>query len=226
MGMEAEEVAAQLRCPHGEIGKQFGQVMNLRNLTMIVEALAQLDIHDGSRVLEVGCGNGGLLGHILSLAKGVRYAGVEISADMVEAAQAFNAPFLAAGLAEYVLLDDATEGLPFPEDSFDRALSVNTVYFQEDLGCWLGEMRRVLVPSGRLCLTFAERAFMRSLAFTRDGFHLVDGDEVVSVAGAQGWTLLRRVDRQDLAVSKDGELVERPFVHLVLEKGDERIPPN
>ena len=219
MGMSSEDVAAQLRCPHGELGHEFGQTMNLRNLSMIVGALAQLDVRDGDRVVEVGCGNGGLLGHVLSMAKGMHYTGVEISVEMVEEAKRFNAPFLAAGRAEYVLLGESRSRLPFADGSFDRALSVNTVYFQEDLVGWLGEMRRVLAPSSRLCLSFAERRFMASLPFTQHGFHLVDGDEVAELAARHGLRLLRRLDQWDLAVSKDGELVERPYVHLVLETG-------
>lgn len=217
MALSSEEVAAQLRCPHGEVGKRFGQDMTLRNLPMIIGALSQLEIRDDHQVLEIGCGNGGLLGHVLSLAKGVHYRGVEISAEMVEEAKFFNAPFLAAGLAEYVLVGEKESRLPFGDGSFDRALSVNTVYFQENVGGWLSELRRVLVPSGRLCLSFAEREFMQSLPFTQHGFHLIDGDEVADLAEVQGLKLLRRVEQQDLAVSKEGVLVERPFVHLVLE---------
>lgn len=217
MGLDAEGVAAQLRCPEGEIGRQFGRAMNLRNLTMIVGAVAELGIRDGDRILEPGCGDGGLLGYVLSMARRLHYTGLELSAEMVAAAREFNAPFLAAGMADYVLLEGRREGLPFDDSSFERILSVNTIYFQEDLGSWLGELRRVMAPEGRLCLSFAERDFMESLPFTCHGFHLVDGDEVVERAENRGLRLLRRVEQQDVAVSKDGELVERPFVHLVLE---------
>lgn len=217
MTLSAEEVATQLRCPHGEVGQQFGQTLNLRNLPMIVGALAQLEIRDGHHVLEPGCGNGGLLGYLLSLARDLRYTGVEISNDMVETAKLFNAPFIAAGLAEYVVVNAEDPTLPFADARFDRALSVNTIYFQQDPGEWLAELRRVLVPEGRLCLSFAERGFMESLPFTRHGFRLVDGDEVVALAEPRGFRLERRVEQQDLAVSKHGDLVERPFVHLLFE---------
>lgn len=216
--MDAEEVAAQLRCPTGEAGRQFGRAMNLRNLTMIVGALAELGIRDGDRILEPGCGDGGLLGYVLSMGRGLHYTGVELSAEMVAAAREFNAPFLAAGRAEYVLLEAAGGRLPLDDASFDRILSVNTIYFQEDLGAWLGELRRVMVPEGRLCLSFSERNFMESLSFVRYGFHLVDGDEVVEQAEKRGLRLLRKAEQRDLAVSKDGKLVERPFIHLVLEE--------
>ena len=49
---------------------------------------------------------------------------------MVEAPNRFNAPFIGAGLASYVLYDGGR--LPLADASFDRVLSVNTVYFWRD----------------------------------------------------------------------------------------------
>ncbi|MDO4232103.1 MAG: class I SAM-dependent methyltransferase [Lautropia sp.] len=264
--MENQEIAAQLRCPQGDAGLLLGQVMNLRNLPMILGALEQLDIRDGHRILEPGCGNGGLLGHILSQARGLHYTGLEISATMAKAARDFNAPFIEAGMAEYLLLErdfdappDAEDwrhqqsdgngngrperqggcastgidradavtksrasaddaGLPFGDAVFDRIFSVNTVYFQASLSAWLAELCRVLKPSGRLCLTFAERDFMQKLPFAAHGFRLFDADEIEAMASALPLQKLAKVNQRDIAVSKGGQLVERPFVHLVFER--------
>ena len=101
--MTAEQIASQLRCPQGELGKEFGRVMNLRNLSMILGALAQLDLQAGNRVLELGAGDGGLLGYLLSRAPELQYIGLDISETMVAQARAFNAPFIQAGLADHVL---------------------------------------------------------------------------------------------------------------------------
>ena len=125
--LTAEQIASQLRCPQGELGKEFGRVMNLRNLSMILGALAQLDLQAGNRVLELGAGDGGLLGYLLSRAPELQYIGLDISETMVAQARAFNAPFIQAGLADHVLYDGTR--LPLADASFDRALAVNTVYF-------------------------------------------------------------------------------------------------
>jgi len=54
--MTAEQIASQLRCPQGELGKEFGRVMNLRNLSMILGALVQLDLQAGPQgETGVGC---------------------------------------------------------------------------------------------------------------------------------------------------------------------------
>lgn len=223
MPQSHEELAAQLRCPQAEAGTVLGQEMNLRNLPMILGALDQLDIRDRDKILEPGCGNGGLLGYILSQAKDVHYTGLEISTTMVAAARAFNAAFIAAGMADYLLLSDTSSDdtdLPFAEAVFDRILSVNTIYFQTNLTTWLAELCRVLKPSGRLCLTFSERDFMQKLPFTTHGFHLFDAHEVEAATAPLPVRKVASVAQRDITVSKSGTLVERPFVHLVFERID------
>ena len=214
--LTAERIASQLRCPLGELGKEFGRVMNLRNLSMILGALAQLDLQAGNRVLELGAGDGGLLGYLLSRAPELQYIGLDISETMVAQARAFNAPFIQAGLADHVLYDGTR--LPLADASFDRALAVNTVYFWADMPAMLAELARVLKPGGRLCLTFAEKAFMQRLPFAAHGFVLWDAAEIEQQVGALSLQRVARVQEEDLAVSKDGRLVKRPYVHLVLER--------
>ena len=214
--LTAEQIASQLRCPQGELGKEFGRVMNLRNLSMILGALAQLDLQAGNRVLELGAGDGGLLGYLLSRAPELQYIGLDISETMVAQARAFNAPFIQAGLADHVLYDGTR--LPLADASFDRVLAVNTVYFWADMPAMLAELARVLRPSGRLCLTFSERAFMQRLPFAAHGFALWDAAEIEQQVGALSLQRVARVQEEDLAVSKDGRLVKRPYVHLVMER--------
>ena len=214
----AQETAAQLRCPSGKLGLEFGRVMNLRNLSMIVGGVRQLDLQPGQQILELGAGDGGVLGYVLSRAQEIRYTGLDISPTMVEAARRFNTPFIEAGLASYVLYDGGW--LPLADASFDCALSVNTVYFWRDPALTLAELGRVLRPGGRLCLTFSERAFMSKLPFTTHGFALLDAADIEAMIDAHALPLRRHalVQDKDLAVSKDGRLVHRPFVHLVLAR--------
>lgn len=168
MNLSPEQTAAQLRCPHDEAGAAFGQMMNLRNLTQILGSFEAVQLQNGDRILETGCGNGGLLGYILSQAENLHYTGLEISPLMHAQAQAFNAPFLEAGLADYRLYDGGA--LPFADESFDKIVSVNTVYFWDDAPSVLSELSRVLKSGGRLCLNFCEKDFMAKLPFAAHGF--------------------------------------------------------
>ena len=147
MELSVEQTAAQLRCPHDEAGTAFGQAMNLRNLTQIISAFAAARLQNGDNILETGCGNGGLLGYILSQADGLHYTGLEISPLMHEQAQAFNAPFIAAGQADYRLYDGGA--LPFVDAAFHKAVSVNTVYFWDNAPFMLAELGLPRVQTAR-----------------------------------------------------------------------------
>ncbi|HEV6953711.1 MAG TPA: class I SAM-dependent methyltransferase [Promicromonospora sp.] len=103
----------------------------------------------GSRVLDVGCGSGELLEHLLDV--GARASGVDPAARMVELARA-----RAAG-AE-VRRGDA-EHLPFDDGRFDAVLAVNALQFAADTDDALAEAARVLAPGGVLGLAgWAERS--------------------------------------------------------------------
>lgn len=214
MPPDHEKTAAQLRCPHGEAAAETGRMMNLRNLAQIAACLETFQPRVGEKLLEIGCGDGGLLGFVLSRAENLRYCGAEISAAMYEAAVEFNQAFIGAGLADYRLYD----GLKLPADdaAFDAVFSVNTVYFWQDAAAMLEECARVLKPQGRLCLSFCEKPFMRKLPFAQYGFTLYDAADLRALA-AGAWTA-RETRRTDWAVSKNGALVERETVHLLLEK--------
>ena len=82
----------------------------------------------------------------------------------------------------------------------------------------LAELARVLKPGGRLCLTFAEKAFMQRLPFAAHGFALWDATDIEQQVGTLPLQRVACVQEEDLAVSKDGRLVKRPYVHLVLER--------
>lgn len=216
MNLSPEQTAAQLRCPHDEAGISFGQTMNLRNLVQITGAFEAVRLQSGDRILEQGCGNGGLLGYILSLAENLHYTGLEVSDLMCRQAQAFNAPFVEAGLAQYLLYGGGA--LPFADGAFDKAVAVNTVYFWNDAETMLAELCRVLKPAGRLCLNFGEKDFMAKLPFAAHGFALYDAADIRCMTQRLPLecTLERR--RQDWAVSKSGSLVRRESVDLVFEK--------
>lgn len=49
---------------------------------------------------------------------------------------------------------DVIAGLPYPDRSFDKAWTVHSIYFWDDLGAALREIHRVLRPGGTLLIGF------------------------------------------------------------------------
>ena len=144
------EMAAQLGRPTGEIGIAVGDYMSRINSRLIDAACELLALPPDGRVLEIGFGNGKLIGKVLARAPGLAYAGVDISDTMVREATANNQALVWQGRVELHLA--AVDRLPFADATFDRALAVNTIYFWPDASSGLAEIRRVLRDDGFLVL--------------------------------------------------------------------------
>ncbi|MGE3537844.1 MAG: class I SAM-dependent methyltransferase [Candidatus Tectimicrobiota bacterium] len=106
-------------------------------------------LHDGDRVVDVACGTG-----ILARVATARFAniasmtGVDLNPAMLDIARA-NAPSTRTAIAWQQ--GDACH-LPFPDHSFDVVLCQHGLQFMPDQEGALHEMRRVLVPGGRVAL--------------------------------------------------------------------------
>ena len=108
--------------------------------------LAGTRLAQGTRLLEVGCGVGAVLGILGMAFPGVILAGVDIEARQLETARAH---LRRLGLEADLRQADALE-LPYPDTSFDH---VWMMWFVEHLADPVGalkEARRVLVSGGAL----------------------------------------------------------------------------
>jgi len=119
-----------------------------RNMT---EALvAEAKVEPGMRVLDVACGTGEPAISIALLLNGTGLVlGVDISPEPLKIAEQ-RARERSLGNVGFQQAD--VHSLPFADGSFDRVTCRLGVMFFSDLARALGEMRRVLKPSGRITL--------------------------------------------------------------------------
>lgn len=111
-----------------------------------LEFFERLNIPSGTRLLDVACGAGQLT--LPAARKGIRVTAIDLAANLVEQARAKAA---AEGLQVQVDQGDA-ESLPYPDASFDVALSLIGSMFAPRPDLVASEMLRVTRPGGRIIM--------------------------------------------------------------------------
>lgn len=111
----------------------------------LVEAAA---LRAGERVLDVACGTG-VVARLAARSVGGdgAVAGLDVNPGMLAVARATMPADVAIDWHEA-----SAEAMPLPDASFDVVLCQMGLQFMPDKRAALGEMRRVLVPGGRLAL--------------------------------------------------------------------------
>lgn len=115
---------------------------------VIPDLIRHFDLEAGDSVLDVGCAKGFMLFDLVTRLPELRVGGIDISEYAVANALELVVPFLQVGSAD---------ALPFPDDSFDVVISINTIHNLDLEGC-------------RKALTEIERVSRRGAFVTVDAF--------------------------------------------------------
>lgn len=186
--LDDQTVAAQLRKPSGEIGKQVAEKMNENNAFLYQQAFAMIEIAAKDHVLEIGFGNGKYLGTIAEQATKGLVSGIDFSDAMVEEAIIRNKSLVDLGRLE--IRKGCISLLPYADNTFDKVLTLNTIYFLEDPHSDLRQVHRVLKPGGICCIGLRTGSTMRKHAFTKYGFALFELPDIIHLLQDAGfWRL-------------------------------------
>jgi SAM-dependent methyltransferase len=126
----------------GSTAEHYDSFMG-RYTVPLARALAdEVGIGEGMRVLDVGCGPGGLTGELAARVGAANVAAIDPAPQYVSAC-AERHP--GADVRE-----GAAEALPWADESFDAALSCLVIAFMSDADAGVREMARVTKPGGRV----------------------------------------------------------------------------
>lgn len=213
---ELQAIASQLKHPTGEKGIEMGNMMNETNINMTRHSVQNLHIASGDTILELGHGNAGHVAFIFEQAENIKYYGLEMSELMFQEARRTNRNYFSQKQAFFSIYDGNT--IPFEDNLFNKVFTVNTIYFWQEPEKLLSEIYRVLQPKGILCITFAEESFMKQLPFTQFEFELYSTEKAEKLMEKTSFKIINKETLTEKVKSKTGELADRAFTTLVLEK--------
>ena len=213
---ELQALANQLSCPNGDVGKALGTTMHETNIGMIRAAIELLTIEDEQSILELGHGNAAHLSEILEKASNLRYTGLELSGTMQEEAMRLNHSFVEASVATFYCYDG--KRIPFEANQFDRIMTVNTIYFWQNTLAVFKDLYRVLNVGGVLAVAYANKDFMQNLPFVKGNFKLFDESALRKIVAQTKFHWIESIRKTEFVKSKTGELVNRSFTVVVLQK--------
>ncbi len=108
---------------------------------VVHQVVAKLGIKPGEQILDLGCGNGWATRLLAKSAPGAGAIGVDISPKMIARAEELHSYTIRA---RYEVAP--FEKLPFGDNKFDRAFSMEALYYAVDLNAAAAELKRVLKP--------------------------------------------------------------------------------
>jgi ubiquinone/menaquinone biosynthesis C-methylase UbiE len=213
---ELQAIASQLKHPTGEKGIEMANMMHETNINMTLSSIRNLNISQGDKILEIGHGNAAHLEYIMQQSNHLKYYGLEMSELMFAEAQRINKQFTDKKEAEFVLYNG--NKIPFSDAYFNKIFTVNTLYFWQEPAKFLLEIYRVLSNKGIFSLTFAQESFMKKLPFTEFEFELYNTTKVEKLISQTPFKIINSETLTEKVKSKTGELVDREFTTIVLEK--------
>jgi arsenite methyltransferase len=183
-------LARQLRQPDGVRGRLVMRGLNRGNRDQVLAAVAALGLTEGEVAADIGFGGGLALEDLLEkVAPGGHVHGIEVSKTALARARRKFRRDLSKGTL--TLQAGTLTELPLATDSLDAAITVNTVYFVEQLDRALAELARVVRPGGRVVIAVGDPEAMAAMPFIQHGFVLRPIADLVQMLETSGFSDVR-----------------------------------
>ncbi|MEM6801005.1 MAG: class I SAM-dependent methyltransferase [Bacteroidota bacterium] len=211
-----EHIAKQLRCPAQAEGLEIGERMNQSNERLIKRTVEAAKLNAEDKVLEIGHGNGKHISDLFAIETSITYTGLDISSLMHEQAKEHNEILIKKGLASFHLYDGAC--LPFPDNTFNKIFSVNTLYFVDNPLAYIEELERVSQEKSLMVFGLVDKSFMKDKPFQENGFRLYGEKELRDLFKNSPFKVLSIQKGSDQIHTNTGEFLDRAYIVLSVQK--------
>jgi ubiquinone/menaquinone biosynthesis C-methylase UbiE len=188
--------------------------MNVTNNKLYDFVLSHMVIANDDRLLEIGFGNGKTISKFFTLNPTLLYYGVDFSELMCTEAITKTKVF---ENRVSISCQNAAK-MTFENDFFDCIVTLNTIYFWENLETQLAELKRVLRQGGQLVIGYRPKSSMEKLPFTHEVFTHFEAETLRSVIENNGFETLKEVSNPTTVKSVDGSTIEMFDICLIVKK--------
>ena len=189
--------------PTPEHLKQFDE-FHIGGAEATRELIAQLELSQNSRVVDIGCGICGPA-RAIAAATGAHVTGIDLTEEFISAAKEFNR---LAGLDDRITCTVGSAlDLPFDENSFDTATLIHVGMNIPEKPRLFAEAARVLKPGGVFAVYEVMRTGPGELAYpvpwseSRATDFSAPPDTYRDAARAAGFTLAAERNRREMAIA-------------------------
>ena len=166
------------------------------------QTFARMNLQPGDRVLDLGCGTGWASRRLAQRVFPGEVVGVDIADVMIQLAEERS-----RHLVNLRFFRASAENLPGPDNSFDKVFSIESFYYYPDQGMALDQLRRVLVPGGRIFICmflYKDNPYaVRSQQAHKVPVRLCSEDEYISLINRHGFDCAEAVRLPDHTPTPD-----------------------
>ncbi|MCP3873442.1 MAG: class I SAM-dependent methyltransferase [Desulfobacteraceae bacterium] len=198
----------QARKPTGLFGRLVMSIVFNKgnaNLNRFVNEL--LSVQENDHILEIGFGTGKLIYDMANQIDNGLIEGIDFSSTMVSMAQNRNKNHIALGKVK--ILKGNFDEIPFKKDSFNKACSVNTLYFWPEPENTAQKIADILKPGGKFLLAFEDIAQLEKKSLSNEVFRLYSKGEVKNLLIRSGFSG---------GVSIESRMIGTSVLHCVVAK--------
>ena len=167
----------QARKPTGLFGRLVMSIIfdkGNANINRFVYEL--MSVRKDDHILEIGFGTGKLIYKMAKRIDKGLIEGVDFSSTMVSIAQRRNKKHIAKGKVKIIKGD--FDEISFQKESFNKACSVNTIYFWPEPENTTKNIADILKPEGMFVVAFEDIAQLEQKQLSNEVFRLYSRDDV------------------------------------------------